>query len=716
MNKEEIKHFFLKTTQALLFASLFSPLVLAAGFYFPYIVPKTIFFQIAVEAALFFYILLISIDTKYAPKFDTLAKLILVFWGVSALAAALGANPVRSFLGTYERMLSVVGLAHFVAFFFMIRAVFIRKNEWRVFFQTFIFAATLVSLYGIGQKLGLSWTYHADIDRIDSTIGNAAFLAGYLIFAFFFALILFAEDSRFAFRAGYVFLAGLFCAIIYFTGTRGAALGLAVSAVFLVAAYFCRPSASHDRAKKYFAGGVAALALAAGIIIIFEAKSGNVVQSLRRFTSVSLSDGTVQTRILSARTSWEGFLARPALGWGPENYNLVFDKFYNPKLYPTENWFDHAHNIFFDTLIAAGVIGFAAYFFFLACLLYAICKGARSAAEIYWPRMLLCALCIAYVVQNIFVFDSLATYLPFFILYAYAGAGFPFERREIALEKKEREKVFSNPAPGIAVWLLPFFLLGMYWITIRPALAAHYAARALQTDKRDSRRALEYFVNALAFSNFGAHEIRGKLADYASATLADEDNKDEEAKREIAEYTLLEMENSIKENPLDFRNYLYLANYLSGNSAALASYGIPALHRADETLAGAEALAPHKSLLFVQWGRVKLQKKEYTQAVALFERAVALNPDLIHLQLRLAWAYHLAGENKKALALYEDISRGKEKLNAEAYVDLAVGFANTGKPEEAVAAAENAAALDLSLRQASERFIAEIRAQLIGKQ
>lgn len=711
MNREETKQFCLKAVRALLFASLFSPLIIAAGFYFPYIVPKTIFFQLVVEAALFFYILLVSLDKKYAPKFDMCARSLCAFFAVSVFAAALGASPARSFLGTYERMLSVVGFAHFLAFFFMARAVFTRKDEWRAFFRVFLFVAALASIYGIAQKLGVPWTYHPGIDRIDSTIGNAAFFAGYLIFALFFALILAIEDARPEFRLGYVSLASLFCAMIYLTGTRGAALGLAVGAIFLIAAHFFRPAASDMRVKKYVSGGVAAVVMAAGMIMLLEQKSGGISQSMRRFTSVSLSDSTVRTRILSARTSWEGFRARPLLGFGPENYNLVFDKYYNPKLYPTENWFDHAHNIFFDVLTTTGVIGFAAYFFFLACLLHALCRGARSAAEAYWPRMLLCALFIAYFVQNIFVFDSLATLLPFFMLCAYAGAGFMLEKNEVLSEKKEKEKVFSNPALGFAVWLLPLFLLGAYWINIRPARAAQYAVRALQTDKKDSGRAREYFTRALAFSNFGRHEIRGKLADFTSAALVDERDTDREAKKDIAEYTLAEMERSVEEDPLNFRNYLYLANYLSGNDAALASFGIDALARADATLARAEALAPFKPLLFVQWGRVKSQKKEYAQAVALFARAVALNPAVVDSQLRLASAYRLAGDTEKAVNLYREISGNKEKLNAEAYVDIAVGFANAGKPEEAVAAAENAAALNPSLREASERFIAEMRAQ-----
>ncbi|MBI1755432.1 O-antigen ligase family protein [Candidatus Azambacteria bacterium] len=738
MNREEMKQFYVKAVKTFLHASLFSPLVLAGAFYFPYIVPKTVFFQVAVECALFFYILLIALDKSYAPKFDTLTKAALVFFGVYVLAGALGANPARSFFGTYERMLSVVNFAHFIVFFLIAKSVLTQGRDWLLFFRTFVIVSVLVSLYGVGQKLGLPAFYHTDIDRIDSIIGNAAFLAGYLMFALFFAILLLVKDSNPSFRALYVFSAVLNLAVFYLTGTRGAALGLAVGAIFLFCAYIFRPSRADAAVeKKYLAWGLVALALAAGAIILLEKKSGGISQSLKRFTSVSFSDTTVQTRLLSARTSWEGFLARPVLGWGPENYHLVFDKYYNPKLYPAENWFDHAHNIFFDIVTTTGAVGFAAYFFFLGYLMYMIVRGARAGVSEYWPRMLCAALLAAYFTQNIFVFDSLATYLPFFMLCAYAAAGnprtqraeqssydgnprtqraeqssydgFPLSRDAAAREKKE--KIFSNPIPKIAIWLVPLFLAGTYWINVRPLSAAHYAVLALQTDKTESRIAQGYFETAIALSNFGKHEIRGKLADFAGEALAQ--NKDEEAKKEIARYALAEMEKNLNEDPLNFRGYLYLAGYLSNNYAALASYGVDPLARADQVLARAEALGSRKPVLYIQWGKVKLLEGKRAEAIGLFERAVRLNPDATDSQLRLASAYRDDKQNDRAIAIYEEVfSRGND-LGVSAYIDLAVGFANLGKGEEAIAAAQKVAELDPSLKAESERFISDARARLL---
>ena len=178
MNREEAKLFCLKATRGFLYAALFAPLVLLSAFYFPYIVPKTIFFQIAVECALFFWILLVALDRRYLPKFDLLTRAVLVFFGLFVLASLLGASPARSFFGTYERMLSVVNFAHFVVFFLIAKSVFTTGRDWLAFFRAFLLVSALVSLYGVAQKFGVSWTSHADIDRVDSTIGNAAVVGG----------------------------------------------------------------------------------------------------------------------------------------------------------------------------------------------------------------------------------------------------------------------------------------------------------------------------------------------------------------------------------------------------------------------------------------------------------------------------------------------------------------------------------------------------------
>lgn len=702
MNREKAKKLYVNIAKGGVFASLLSPLVLSAPFFFPFIVPKTLFFQIAVAIALFFYILAVALDKRYALKFDTLTKLVLAFFGVYVLAAALGANPAKSFFGSYERMLSVVNMAHFVVLYLIMKSVFVSQRDWLWLMRASVGASMLVSLYGIGQKLGIEWFYHAGIDRIDSTIGNAAFVAGYLIFAIFFACMLLVKDSHPVFRAFAACSIALNAVVIYFTGTRGAAVGLAAACAVLLVAYFFRPVRATLIKKEHLKWGSIAFALALLAVVMLEGRG--VYQSFQRFSSISLTDATVQTRLLSVSTGWEGFLARPVLGWGPENYNLVFDKYYNPKLYPTENWFDHAHNIFFDIATTMGSAGLIAYAALLGYLLFRIIAFARAAPENYWGGMLGCALVVAYVTQNVFVFDSLATYLPFFIFLAYASNGFKLGgAEERAPEDKARK--FYNPSFKIIVLLLPLFTVMVYWADIRPALGAYHTVVALQIPTSYAREAFKNFERAIAYSNFGREEIRGKLADYASNVLYEESITDNELRRRAAEFTMKEMKKSIEEEPLNFKNYLYYASFLSGNYEALAAVGVSdALARADEALALAQALAPHKPMLYLQWGRVKSQQGDVQGAVVMFEKAVALNSAVADSHVRLALAYAKAGARERSLEVARAVFNADTQLDVRAYIELAENFAALGAYDEAAAAAEKAVKRDPSLAPQAEAF------------
>ncbi len=709
MNREEAKKLYVNIAKGGIFTSLLSPVVLSAPFFFPFIVPKTLFFQIAVTVALFFYIVVVALDKKYAPKFDTLTKLVLAFFGVSVLAAALGANPARSFFGTYERMLSVVGMAHFVAMYLIVKSVFVSHKDWLWLVRASVGASMLVSLYGVGQKLGMEWFYHAGIDRIDSTIGNAAFVAGHLIFALFFALLLLVKDKHPFFRACAAGSLALNIVIIYFTGTRGAAVALAAAGLALLIAYVFRPHRAAFIKKEHVKWGVAVIALALFAVMMLEGKGA--YQSFQRFSSLSLADTTVQTRLLSISTGREGFLERPVLGWGPENYNLVFDKYYNPKLYPAENWFDHAHNIFFDIATTTGIAGLVAYAALLWYLVFLIIAFARTAPENYWVGMFCFALVVAYFTQNIFVFDSLATYLPFFIFLAFASNGFKLgDADERSAEDKARR--FYNPSPTIIAVLVPVFALMVYWVDVRPALGAYHTVAALQIPITYAGEALIHFERALAYSNFGREEIRGKLADYASELLYEKDTTDNEVKRRVAEFTVKEMEDSIAREPLNFRNYLYYASFLSGNHEALAAVGIAdALARADETLSQAHKLAPQKPILYLQWGKVKSLKGDTQGAVLLFEKAAALNPTVVDLQVRLALAYAKAGARERSLEVARAVLTSGAQVDIRSFIEFAENFAALGAYDEAVAAARKAVELDSSLASQAEEFIKALNAK-----
>jgi len=82
-------------------------------------------------------------------------------------------------------------LIHLFAYLFVLSGFLRKLKDWLFIFEVSFFGSLLVSLMGLGQYLGLSWVIASSGGaRISATIGNAGYVAGYLIFNIFFGLLL----------------------------------------------------------------------------------------------------------------------------------------------------------------------------------------------------------------------------------------------------------------------------------------------------------------------------------------------------------------------------------------------------------------------------------------------------------------------------------------------------------------------------------------------
>ncbi len=92
---------------------------------------------------------------------------------------------------------------------------------------------------------------------------------------------------------------------------------------------------------------------------------------------------------------------------------------------------------------------------------------------------------------------------------------------------------------------------------------------------------------------------------------------------------------------------------------------------------------PNEYQLHEKAGTLYLQLREYGQAIAPFQNALALDPDNPFAQLGLARAYHFSGQREKALPLYRSLLQQREDPGLK--VELADLLYETGKFSEAFA-------------------------------
>jgi len=273
-----------------------------------------------------------------------------------------------------------------------------------------------MALYGFLQLAGVFIINQGGV-RLDGRLGNATYLAIYMVFHIFITAMLLLK-----WRGGNLlrYLYGMAIAIqtiaLFYTATRGAILGLFVG-VFISALLLALFGKEYPRLRR--TSGAVLIGTLLLVLGFVAAKDTSFVKSngaLSRLSTISLEEGS--TRFTIWGMALEGVKERPILGWGQGNFNIVFNKYYDPSLYGQEQWFDRVHNIVFDWLISGGILGLLAYISIYLALLYHL-WFQRTAGLSIIDRSLLTGLMAAYVFHNIFVFDNIVSYILFFTILAY---------------------------------------------------------------------------------------------------------------------------------------------------------------------------------------------------------------------------------------------------------------------------------------------------------
>ena len=180
------------------FFILFLPMVMNSGFFFPFVVPKNILFRISVEIIFASYLLLLYFKPEYRPKLNNLIWAVLAFFGLIFISTFSGIGVYLSFWGNYERMGGLFHHLHLLAYFLVLISVIKRKDDWDQFFSFSIFVSTLMSFLAYAQWLELPFLLPSSGGaRLTGMVGNATYLAAYLIFNVFFVLYFLMKPEKF---------------------------------------------------------------------------------------------------------------------------------------------------------------------------------------------------------------------------------------------------------------------------------------------------------------------------------------------------------------------------------------------------------------------------------------------------------------------------------------------------------------------------------------
>ncbi len=717
-----------------LFAIPFIPLLISSSLLFPFITGKNFTFRIIVEIIFALYLGLAYFAPEYRPRLSALFKAVTVFMLILLAADMLGPNPYRSFFSNYERMEGFMMLSHLYLYFVMLLAVFKTRRDWMIFLHLTLAASVMVSYFALLQRLGFRVSLQGGF-RVDSTIGNPTYLAAYLLFHVWLLLILIYEFwKKWWLEAIYGLVLLFELAIIYFTATRGAAVALlAVGILFalVVVIFWPRVFPKVPYARKFAAAFLVLLILIP--FGLWQLRSTEFVkknQTLFRLTNYSFNESTIRSRFSIWGMALKGFQERPLLGWGQENFYLVFQKYYNPALWSQEPWFDRSHNVFFDWLIHAGILGLLGYLAIFGAAFWSIVSAFRKNFLPVWTGFAFLGLFLTYFLQNLFVFDNFNTYMLFFAFLAYSEyRTAPAEVRQAGFDPK---KLLSAWVISGAALLL--VLTSGYFLHIKPIQEGRALIKVLQTFRGGNSIdiLIAAFKNTLSYRSFGDGEVQEQLLSMTRAVLASPGVPAAD-KKKLAQYAIEETRPKAISPNRDVKHTLFFGSLLT-QAGELDPVYYP---EAEQVLKDAVNLSPSKQTVYFELAQYYLSVGKLGPAAEVLQKGweldksfavagahlwfvsiLAQRPDLIsavqattrYIDLdegsifRIAFAYQKVQDYNSAMTAYKELIRVAPQ-NAKYRAIYAALLANAGRLNEARLEAEEAVRLDPSLKGETEEFL-----------
>jgi len=391
------------------YASLASLFFLNKHFYFPYITSKQLYFNILIEVLAVIWVAYLWKYPADRPKKSWITRGWLAYLAVVLLTCFTGIDFNLSFWGDLERMLGWFPLFHFFLLYLIAITAFRNWRDWQPLLITMSGAGVLLSLIGIFQN------YNA------SMLGNAAYMGTVTLMAIFITLLLIGRSRNWLLALPYWFALAILAIGFVRADISGAYAGLAAGLL----SYGIVMSLLNRSKKIRRIGwiGVATFVVAVGLVFSLRwSETLNNSQLGKVFRDFSLSNPTLNTRFLSWQYALKDFPEHWLLGVGYGNYSLTFDRQFTGKFYDFgkgEDYFDRAHNNIVEIATTTGSLGLLTYLFMFAwVMIYLIRAYCHKRLDL--PEFAaLFALMVAYFVQNLALFDCLASYLYLMLMLAF---------------------------------------------------------------------------------------------------------------------------------------------------------------------------------------------------------------------------------------------------------------------------------------------------------
>lgn len=626
-------------------ASLLIMLFVFKSLLFPYITSKQLPFNIIMELLFALWLVFVMRYPEYRPKKNWISFGLIAYFAAILISCFFSVDFNLSVWGDAERMLGFFHLAHFLIFYFIIITVFRSWKEWKTLLLSLVSVATLISLIGL---FGANQY---------STIGNTAYVSGYLIFSIYFIILLFFRANHKGARWFYII--PLLIMLIEFKNmhTSGAIIGLGVSILLM----FLLLGLSHINKKVRVGSLIAFVVAIIALVGLFSQINTPWFQNsfLRNLT---FQKATFQTRLISWQGAAKDFKNHPIIGTGFGNYAIIFDKTFDSKFYDyatSDTYFDRAHNNLIDITSTTGLVGLVTYLsIFVAVLVYLWkefkLNGKRTGSDANGLNnieiVVLVSLITAYFIQNLVIFDSFTTLMGLMITLGFI---YWLNLRRGSEEISEREPRFVIKKEGGELICLIVFLSTAFVFT------NYYNINTLKMFQSSidgyteiARGNLEEGVNIYKKTLVGdpmERDARVTLINLVSANPSMLSNLSTNKALDILDYVISLAQLNVVENPDDSMMQMQLAQVLD----AAARYSYKNLERfnfystqAMQAIEASIEASPRRATTYFIKAQMQLFRNENDEAVATMKQAISLNANYSEGYCRLAQIFFVIEDDK----------------------------------------------------------------------
>ena len=693
-NKETPTLSYWATTFGLLLVAL-TPCIISFNLYFPYITGKAFYFRTLVILMVATYLFAAWQTRQQRIKLSPILISFTALLVVTGISAALADEGIKSLWSNFERMEGVVGFGALWLLFVIAGSVWRSLWSWATYAYAWLAINAIVALRGIYEMVIA--LQNGQVPRVDSFLGNPTYFASAMLLSVFIAASLYFVPQLLAYRwVAYIGIP-LYVIGIIGTGTRGTALGLMAGVIVALLLYALRKEASK---RIRLIAIIIPIAAVLGIGGLFLTKDSAFVQSLPLFGRIAqIADVNPESQARPAlwNMALKGLSDKPIFGWGLENFNYVFNTYYDPAIANHEQWFDRAHNVFFDWLVATGVVGFALYLFLIGSTVW-------CAWRLTWlsslQKSIVTGAVVAYIIHNSFVFDNLISAIMFYSFAAFIHSQYVVQREVRQAETRGKEQKEIRLAREVAdkkigyVYAALFFVsliavpVGVGAVVVMPLttnkllLDGYSYLNAITSDMSADAKKSAFKIGADAFTEalktewLGAQEVHEQYIQSASS-LAVAFGQDAAIGQDVMLLAAAAQQQTkayIEKYPKNARFYFLLATsfkQLGRNEEALA-----ALDRAIE-------FSPKKASFYEEKVMIYLTQHQASRAVETAQQTLALNESNSRAQtlyvIALAENAQFADASKYIAAhpsVFDDAKVIQVYLEKNRFADVVVGLSS----------------------------------------